>query len=104
MPSPLFSVLFTILLAMVLVWFATVLWMFRRLRTRHLDVYEALGSPSLFWNNSPRNNVQFLKFIFSSRSRHLGDSTVANVVLFMRVFCVAYVAAFLLLIASFAAR
>jgi hypothetical protein len=81
---------FAVLLPMVAVWFVLLSWFFRRLRSRHAATYAALGSPTLFWNNSPRNNWLFLKFIFSSRWRELGDPAVANAVRFMRIFLVVY--------------
>jgi hypothetical protein len=64
MPT-LIIVLFCTLLAMVIVWFATVIWVFRRLRTKRPARYEQLGSPSLIWNNSMRNQWRFFKFVFS---------------------------------------
>jgi len=88
--------IFAVLLAMVITWFVTLSWFFRRLRTRHAETYESLGSPSLFWNNSPRHNWLYLKFLFSSRWRVLDDPSIGRAVRFMRIFLGVYV---LLLIA-----
>jgi hypothetical protein len=81
---------FAVLFPMVAVWFVLLSWFFRRLRNRHTATYETLGSPSLFWNNSPRNNWLFLKFLCSSRWRELGDPAIAYAVRFMRIFLVIY--------------
>ena len=34
------------------------------LKKNHADVWDALGSPSLFTNNSIKNNWLFIKFLF----------------------------------------
>ena len=60
---------FALLMAMVATWFVLISWLFRRLRERHASTYEAMGSPTLFWNNSIRNNWLFMKFLFSSEWR-----------------------------------
>jgi hypothetical protein len=48
------------------------------------------GSPSLFWNNSVRNNVLFLRFLLSAKWRELGDPEVGTVVLGLRWLIVIY--------------
>ena len=86
---------FALLMAMVATWFVLISWLFRRLRERHASTYEAMGSPTLFWNNSIRNNWLFMKFLFSSEWRGLRDPAVANVCRFMRIFIVVYFLFFL---------
>jgi hypothetical protein len=95
MPETIATAWFAVLFAMVLVWFVLISWLFRRLREHHASTYEAMGSPSLFWNNSMRNNWLFMKFLFGSQWRELGDPAVTNACRFMRVFLVAYLALFL---------
>ena len=82
------------LFVMVIVWLGLVLWLFHRLRHRHAATYEAIGSPSLFWNNSMRNNWLFLKFLFQGQWQSLGDSQLAIVARFMQIFLVLYLVAF----------
>jgi hypothetical protein len=72
-------------MVMVTIWFTFLLWLFRRLRNRHKSTYEAIGSPSLWWNNSPRNNWLLLRFMFSSRASGLGDPAIARAVHVMRI-------------------
>jgi hypothetical protein len=92
-------VVFVKLATMVVVWFVLASWLFRRLREQHASTYVEIGSPSLFWNNSMRNNWLFLKFLFGSKWRQLSDLAVSNVCRFMRVFIVVYFLLFLALIA-----
>lgn len=78
----------------MLVWLCFLHWLFRRLRCKHPTCYEAIGSPSLFWNNSMRNNWLFMKFVWSSRAGDLGDVAVVRAVRFTRVFIVAHILVF----------
>jgi hypothetical protein len=86
--------LFVVLMAMVVAWLGLVFWIFRRLRIRHSATYESIGSPSLFWNNSMRNNRLFLKFLFGPTRQHLGDRQLGVVVRVMQVILVTYTAGF----------
>lgn len=88
------AVLFSLLMAMVVVWFGLILWTFRRLRTKHPETYEAIGSPSLFWNNSMRNNWMFLKFLYGSEWLRLSDRPLSLVARMMQVLLVAYIVVF----------
>ncbi|HEV3298548.1 MAG TPA: hypothetical protein VG055_02865 [Planctomycetaceae bacterium] len=90
-----------ILLVMVLIWFGAVTWLFRRLRNHHQATYESLGSPTLFWNNSPRNNWLFAKFLFGSQWKLLDDPVLNIVCPLMRAFLCVYLVAFLILLVAF---
>jgi hypothetical protein len=93
------AVAFTVLMMMAGVWLASIAWLFRRLRTRHASAYEAMGSPSLFRNNSPRTVPWFLAFLFSPAHHELRDGPASRVVLFLRAFLVLYLVAFFATIA-----
>jgi hypothetical protein len=95
------SFCFATLVAMMLTWFGLVLWVCQRLSARHAAAYEELGSPTLFWNNSPANSLRFVGFLFSSEIHKLGDQTLARICIFMRVLFAAYIALFVALIAMF---
>jgi hypothetical protein len=88
-------------MVMAVTWPIVVSWLFRRLRSHHPLAYERIGSPSLIWNNSMRNQWLLWTFLWSSRSRELGDSAVVNVVRFMRIFFVCFVVLFLGLMFAF---
>lgn len=101
MPDTVFIALFCVLFALAVVWLATLVWLFRYLRLHHPPTYKAIGAPSLFWNNSPRNNWLFFKYLWSRHGRDSGDATLWNAVRFLRVFFVLYLVLFLVLIALF---
>jgi hypothetical protein len=75
---------------LLLIWFCLCSWTFRRLRIRHAAIYETIGSPSLFWNNSPRNNFLFLKFLYRLNWRVSGDRTLVRVCWSMLVLSAIY--------------
>lgn len=53
--------------------------LFRKLEGKHVAVYESLGSPSLFLNNSIQNNVLVLRWLWRKEFEGLGDTaTVAS--------------------------
>jgi len=91
------NVVFAVLFIMVFIWFALVGWLFHYLRKYHPPTYESIGSPTLFWNNSPRNNWLFLKFLFGSQCQSLNDPRLITVCWFMRVFICVYFVGFILL-------
>jgi hypothetical protein len=90
--------LFAALMVMVVVWFGLIIWLFRRLRTRHPDTYESMGSPTLLWNNSMRNNWLFFTFLVSAKHRELHDVALSRICVFMRIWLVAYVLLFVAMI------
>lgn len=42
-----------------------IVWTLRYIKMNHQQQWVELGSPSLFWNNSLRNNYLFLRFLFT---------------------------------------
>jgi hypothetical protein len=52
--------------------------LFGYLKRNHTIAWEKLGSPSLFWNNSPRNNVLFLRFLLRRDYEKLNDATLTR--------------------------
>jgi hypothetical protein len=89
------------LIPMVLAWFGLVWWLFRRLRLYHPATYETLGSPTLFWNNSPRLNMLFGRFLFGLQWRQLPDPLLARVCWVMVVLGFSYMTLFIGLVAFF---
>ncbi len=72
------DLLFAIWLAMmidVLAYLIFVNFLFRYLRRNHWAVWESLGSPSFFWNNSPRNGFLFVSWLLGRNYRLLNDKT-----------------------------
>ena len=91
-------VLFFVLLACVIVWFVLVTRLFRLLRTRHPDVYESLGSPTLILNNSIRNGWLFTRFLLGGHFRDIDDTETVRLCQFMRVFAICYLVLFIALV------
>ena len=89
-----FGSLFVVLFLMVIAWFVLVSWLFRRLRERHARIYEEMGSPTLFLNNSIRNNWLFMKFLWGGGWRALGDPQLTQACQVMQVFFVVYLVVF----------
>lgn len=56
-----------------------------------------MGSPSLFYNNSIKNNHLFLKFLCKDEFETLHDPEVANLSRFMKWYLATYLILFLLL-------
>jgi len=90
-----------VLFVMAIVWLGAVAWLFRRLRNYHQPAYESLGSPTLFWNNLPRNQWLFAKFLFSSQWKSLDDPMLIRVCWIMRILLCACTVGVLLVMAAF---
>ena len=69
--------------------------MFKILRTRHPEKYEAMGSPSLIMNNSLSNNISFIKFLFKREWQDLNDAGLASLGKGMLAFFIIYSVLFL---------
>jgi hypothetical protein len=93
---PLFLVAWASLFVLVPIWFGAVTWLFRRLRNEHPRTYEALGSPTLFWNNSARNNWLFAKFLCGSQWKSLDDPVLNIACPLMRAFLFVYLVGFVI--------
>jgi hypothetical protein len=99
MVPPIVLPLFFTLFGMVWVWFGLVFWFFRRLRLKHSGTWEAMGSPSLFWNNSPRSSWLFMKFLFTGAWKKLDDPALSAVAWMMLAFHAVYITGFVVVIA-----
>ncbi len=99
-PTTFQIVLFCVLFAAVIFWLVMVVWLFRRLRLRHFEMFEAIGSPDLFTNNTPRTNWLFLKFLYGRQWKALDDGPLVVALHVMRWFAVIYVILFAVLLGS----
>jgi hypothetical protein len=70
--------LFPILGFMVVSWLVLVSRLFTYLRENHPNEYRKIGEPALFTNNTPKNNMQFLKFILGKRHSKLKDDVLVG--------------------------
>jgi hypothetical protein len=72
-PSELRFVIWIALAGEVICYLSVISYFFRYLRQHHEAVWIELGSPSLFLNNSIRNNLLVLKFLVLRRYRRIKD-------------------------------
>jgi branched-subunit amino acid ABC-type transport system permease component len=99
---------FAILLVMFIASFAVGLviqYIFlSRLRSRHAKTWETLGCPTLFLNNSIRNSLAILRFLWSREYRALSDPPFVRLAGFLRSYLAAYFVLFLSVIALLAVK
>ena len=87
--------IFIVLFVCVIVGWATAARLDRALRERHPGIYDSLGQPTPFWNNSMKNSFAMLGFIFSGRFRETQDREIIRLCHFLRAFHCAYFALFI---------
>lgn len=69
---------FPILGIMVAIWLVQVSRLFTYLRENHPIEYQKIGKPSLIMNNTPQNNMLFLKFVLGKRHLKLNDDMLVK--------------------------
>ena len=69
--------------------------LYRLLRERHPAVYDSLGRPTLFLNNSAQNGLSVLRFILGGKFWQTEDAEVIQLCRFMRAFSYLYWAFFI---------
>jgi|GEM_PF-6816608 len=69
-------VLFVTLGLLILVWFRKITQFFSYLRENHPDEHSRMGEMTLFLNNTPRNNIAFLRFALGKSPESLGDAAL----------------------------
>jgi hypothetical protein len=75
--------------------------LFRRLENRHKAVHESIGSPSLIMNNTPRNNILFLRWIWKREFQALEDSDSVALASLVRSLLIVLLSGFAVLIALY---
>jgi len=84
------SVLFVTLTAIFVAGMVLHGFFLRRLRQKYPNVWESLGRPTLIMNNSPRNSLASLKYLFTAQYRELPDQSFVRYCDFLRIFDLAY--------------
>jgi hypothetical protein len=77
--------------ALFVIYMACIFYFFRWMKRAHPDTWNDLGQPSVFWNNSLRNNWLFLGFLFSGRYRALKDAKFAYWIWTLRAMLVLWI-------------
>jgi RsiW-degrading membrane proteinase PrsW (M82 family) len=75
----------------------------RRLESQHPAVHESIGSPSLFLNNTPRNNLLFFRWIWNRDFKSLDDSKSIALSRLVRSLLLGVLAGLVVMIALFLA-
>ena len=88
---------FGAMMIMVVVWFTLITRLFNQLRDKHPVTYENLGSPSLFYNNSIRNNFLFLRFLCKNEFESLDDPPLVKMCRFARIYLSSYMILFFIM-------
>lgn len=71
-----------------------------RLRVQHPEEWESLGRPTLIRNNSPENSMLTAKYILQAKFRHLDDPQFVRFCERLRLFNIAYLVGFCLLLVA----
>jgi hypothetical protein len=94
----LWPLLFFVLMVCVVIGFTLTSRFHRLLRERHPEVYDSLGRPTLFLNNSVQNGWASLRFILGGHFQTLGDPEVVRLCRLIRIFFFCYTLFFIALV------
>ena len=85
-----FSIMFSTMMFMVLIWFVLLKVIFTKLERYHPEKYKMMGEPSLFFNNSIKTGFTTLKFIGKREHKTLNDPTLSKLSDFALIFFIVY--------------
>jgi hypothetical protein len=80
-----------VIMPLAVIYFAVVAVFFNWLKRTHPVTWNEIGQPSLFWNNSIRNNLLFLGFLVSTKYRAVNDRRLALWIWVIRLLFVAII-------------
>jgi len=83
-------VLFFLLLVAAIVGLAVTQAFLREMRSRHPGLWDELGEPSLWMNNSIHNSLAVLRFLWRKDYQTLGDPEFARRAEFLWTYQIAY--------------
>jgi disulfide bond formation protein DsbB len=86
--------LFAILLISCFLGFILMARLHRLLHTRQPNVYESLGSPTLFLNNNIKNGWAMQRFLLGGHFQQVNDPVALRFCRFMRAYTFCYLAFF----------
>ena len=86
---------------MVPIWFVVISKYFCYLRENHSVLYKEMGEPSLFMNNTPSNNLSFLRYVCGNKYLKSEDSQLISKSLFLKRFFYTYLVIFISVILGF---
>jgi hypothetical protein len=92
---------FVILMISCIVGFALHSYFLRELRSRHPDIWESLGRPTLIMNNSISNGLAVQRFLWRREYESLDDPEFVQLSRVLRTFGIAYLVLFALIVLGF---
>lgn len=102
---PVFSSVWLAMATVTVIYLILVAILFHYLKRVHTSLWNQLGSPLIFWNNSLRNNLLFLRFLLRRDYRTVADpklTLLATVIFWLFCVCAALFAAlFVIFLLSF---
>ncbi len=90
-----FFILFAVMGIMVLTWFILCKKLFKLLKTNQPKKYKELGEISLLINNSPGNNLKFIRYLFKKEWIELNDENISKLSQFMLNYMKVYLVLFI---------
>lgn len=79
-------------------WFISVSSFFSYMAKNHPQEYKTIGSPTLLANNTPNNNISFLRYILGDKYITLDDPTLTKKGTFIKKLFYTYLSGFILLV------
>lgn len=76
--GPLFAMTWILFGILVVLNFYFVGGLLKLLKDKYPSTWTALGSPSLFWNSSPKNQMATISFVFKGKYKQLNDPAVTR--------------------------
>jgi len=97
----LFYIFFVVSAINVILYFLSLRRLFDLLKNKYPEKYKELGEPSLWWNNSPRNTIRIVAFIFSKDSIFSSDRELSITKNFALLFLCVGIGIFIFLMVQF---
>jgi len=97
--SPIFPA-FVILVALTVLWLVLVWRLFALLKMRAPEAYASIGQPHVILNNTPSNNIAFLRFLLGGHYGSVSDVGIRKLCTFLRAFFWIYLVCFLILVVA----
>jgi hypothetical protein len=73
----------------------------RRLESNHPEIHKSLGDPQLVANNTPRNNMLLLRWLWRRDYQSIGDAATVSLASIVRMLFVLLVSGFVFMIFLF---
>lgn len=96
------AILVAAMFCMVPIWFVLISKYFVFLRENHPQVYKDMGQPTLLGNNTPSNNIAFIRYVCGNKYLASSDGQLISKSLFLKRFFYTYLVVFISIIVGMA--